>query len=372
MTRGPAAIVALALLAVVACHRAADEEMETTNPVPVTVVAARVGAIRAVVRAAGVASSAPGAELSVVAPVPSRIAALPHAEGDRVRKGELLVRFEAPDLQADAAARRADLDRGRSHVTAASAELERLQGLYARGVAAQREVEAARRELADAEAEVATARTALQAASTIAGRTRVVAPFDGVVAARLHNPGDMVEAAAADPVLRFVDPTRLQISAAVALGDLAGIAVGQPARVLAAGAAAPIAGTVAARPAAVDPATSSALVRIALSGGVVLPPSSPVVVDIDTVAHPRAIAVPAAAIVQEGPETFVYVVGADHHAHRRAIETGVRAADEVEVVHGVRAGELVVVEGQTGLPDGAEVVPTRASAAAASGAGPEA
>ena len=69
--------------------------------------------------------------------------------------------------------------------------------------------------LADAQAEVATAKTALAAASTIAGRTNVMAPFDGVVAARLHNPGDMVDASMSDPVLRFVDPMRLQVSAAV-------------------------------------------------------------------------------------------------------------------------------------------------------------
>ena len=39
---------------------------------------------------------APGADLVVTAPEPARIAEMPKAEGDRVRRGDLLVRFEIP------------------------------------------------------------------------------------------------------------------------------------------------------------------------------------------------------------------------------------------------------------------------------------
>ena len=42
------------------------------------------------------------------------------------------------------------------------------------------------------------------------GRATVRATFDGVVAKRMHNPGDLVEATSGDPVLRIIDPRRLE------------------------------------------------------------------------------------------------------------------------------------------------------------------
>ena len=42
-------------------------------------------------------------------------------------------------------------------------------------------------------------------------------------------------------------------------------------------------------------------------------------------------------------------------AHRRAIEVGAADASHVEVKSGLKAGELVIVHGQAGLPDGAPI-----------------
>ena len=356
--RAGGALLLACLAAAAACQRGSQEEIETTNAVPVVVTAASLGTIRAEVRAAGMVTSAPGAELLVVAPAPARIAALPHAEGDRVRRGELLVRFDAPNLLADAAARRADLAHGEARLTAARANLSRLAELFDRGVAAKKEVEDARREVADAEADVATARSGLAAAADLGTRAEVRAPFDGVVAARLHNPGDLVDAAASDPVLRFVDPARLQVEAGVPLADLPAIAVGQTVRVLGTGSATAARGTVVARPALADPVTGTAKVRVALLPTAALAANAPVEVVIETVEHRGVILVPQAALVQEGPQAFVYVVTADNHAHRRELQPGIVAGGQVEVRSGVRAGERVVVQGQTGLPDGAAVVPS--------------
>ena len=60
-------------------------------------VPAATGSIRGVVHATGVVSPAPGAELVVIAPEPARIVEIPHAEGDRVQQGDVLVRFEIPN-----------------------------------------------------------------------------------------------------------------------------------------------------------------------------------------------------------------------------------------------------------------------------------
>ena len=101
------AVVALATLMTDACGQKSVEEVETTAAVPVAVVTASAQTLVATIAATGVVTIAPGAERIVVAPEAARIAELPYAEGEAVKSGDLLVRFEIPTLGSDLAARRA-------------------------------------------------------------------------------------------------------------------------------------------------------------------------------------------------------------------------------------------------------------------------
>jgi Fe2+ transport system protein FeoA len=71
--------------------------------------------------------------------------------------------------------------------------------------------------------------------------------------------------------------------------------------------------------------------------------------------HKQVVAIPAAAVLQEGTEAAVFVVDAQHKAHRRSVVLGISDGVRIEVLRGVTAGENVVLEGQLGLPDGATV-----------------
>ncbi|HEY4588540.1 MAG TPA: hypothetical protein VII86_04910, partial [Thermoanaerobaculia bacterium] len=93
---------------------------------PVTVATAHAGPIRSVIAATGQVKPAVGAEFQVTPPQEARIAEMPKAVGDRVHRGELLVRFEIPSLHADAAARRADLARAQAQLETARQNANRL------------------------------------------------------------------------------------------------------------------------------------------------------------------------------------------------------------------------------------------------------
>ena len=69
----------------------------------------------------------------------------------------------------------------------------------------------------------------MQAAVALSDRAVVRAPFAGVVAQRFHNPGDLVEAAASDPVLKVINPSQLQVVAAVPASELSRVVVGHAA-----------------------------------------------------------------------------------------------------------------------------------------------
>jgi RND family efflux transporter MFP subunit len=350
-----AGVLAGALL-LPACHAAAPDETDTETAVSVDVEAARTGPIREVIAAAGIVSAPPGGELIVTAPEAARIVELPKAEGDRVRAGDLLVRFEIPSLTAGVASSRAGIDQAEARVENARSASARVAGLFERGVAARKDVEDAERELRESQAALVQARSASGAASTLAGRLVVRASFAGVVARRWHNPGDLVEPGPSDPILRVIDPAHLEITAAAPVGALARLAVGAPARIVDPGGGEPIAATVISRPAAVETGSVTAPVRLRPVSARELTAGMSVQVAILGPEHSGVVLVPAAAVVRDGPSTVVLTVGGDSKARRNDVELGVVAPDQVEIRKGIKAGDKVIVRGQNGLPDGAAVV----------------
>jgi RND family efflux transporter MFP subunit len=349
-----AVVVAVALLAV-GCSKSTVEEVQTTAAAPVKTITLAPSTVEGVVAASGLVSAAPGADWVITAPEPARIVELPKAEGDRVKTGDLLVRFEIPARTTEVAARRAEVDQARARVDNAQASVKRLTTLFEHGVAAQKELEDARRDLAEAQAALVQAEAGTQAAAVLASRSIVRARFPGVVAKRAHNPGDMVEATSADVILRVIDPAKLQVVAAVPIPDLARVLVGKPVRVIVPGAEAPEQGKVLTRPAAVEPTGVSADVRISFTAMTRLAVGTPVRVEIVAEQRPNALAVPVEAIIHQDEDAFVMVAGADNKAHKRKVTIGITTPKLAEITGGLKAGEAVIVQGQQGLPDGAAI-----------------
>jgi RND family efflux transporter MFP subunit len=348
-------VLVAAIVGAAACTKQAAEETESEAPVPVTVATAMSGSIRGLLHATGVVNPAPDAELIVVAPEPARIAEIPKAEGDRVAKGDVLVRFEIPSAAAEVQRQGAEVQRAQAALANAKANQVRQRELFDRGIAARKDVEDADRQVADAEAAVGQAEASRAAAITAAARATVSATFNGVIAKRFHNPGDLVEAAASDPVLRVIDPRRLEVVASVPLSESPRVVVGAPARL----AAVPSGGKeialkVVSRPAQVDPGTATIPVRLAFAAPANFSAGVPVQVDIQAEQHNNVVLIPAPALMREGEETAVFVVNGDK-AERRMVTIGLADDQNIEIRSGVKAGEKVIVQGQAGLPDGAKI-----------------
>lgn len=343
------------LVALAGCNKPSVEQVETTATVPVTVEVARVDTLQSTIATTGTVVPAPGAELTVVAPAPARIAEMPKAEGEAVRRGDVLVRFDIPTLAADVSSKRAAVAQATARIEAAKASFNRLSGLVAKGVAAPREVEDAKRQQAEADADLEQAKSAVEAAVSLSNRAVVYAPFAGVVAKRLHNPGDLVDASASDSVLKVIDPARLQIVAAVPVADLPRIVVGHAANVRVPGSETGESARVLTRAAQVDPASATADVRLVFANATHLSAGTVVQVEIVGEEHPKALIIPAAAIVHGEGESFVMVAGDDHKAHKYPVAIGLAAGTLVEITSGLKAGDRVIVRGQGGLPEDAAI-----------------
>ena len=345
----------LSLASISGCQRPSVEEVETTAVVPVAVETAREGVLQGVIAVTGIVVAAPGAEMIVVAPAAARIAQLPLAEGDRVKAGDELVRFDIPTLTSDVAAGRARVMQAQARIDAAKANVARLSSLLEQGVAAPRDVEDARRQLAEAQADLEQAQSAVQAAGALSDRAVVRAPFPGVVAQRFHNPGDLVEAASSDPVLKLLNPSQLQVVAAVPASELSRVVVGHPAEVRQAGHDDAEAAKVLTKAPQVDPVTGTGSVRLAFVKPTTLAAGMTVQVDIIGEERPHALIIPVAALVNEEHELFVMVAGDDNKAHKYPVAVGLSTRTLAEVTSGLKPGARVIVRGQDGLPEGADV-----------------
>lgn len=350
-------ICALLLIAFAAgcTNRRAQEETVTEEQVtPVGAQAVTTGSLRAVIHATGVITPAAGAEFLVTSPEPATIAEITKNQGDPVTAGEMLVRFDIAGAGDSVARQRAEVARFQAALENARIAQARARDLAGRGFISRREMEDADREVVDAQSAVSRAESARSAGEVAAARAIVRAPFNGIVAQRLHNQGDLIKGAAVDPVLRVIDPRRLEITASVPVADAARVLQGATARLATTADAPMVRLTVASRPSPGTTPGSDYTFRLTFVDPTTLMVDTPVEVDIDAEERTNVVLIPIDAVVREGGSTAVFVAAGDR-AERRTVTTGLVDDERIEITSGLKSGEVLIIRGQGGLQDGTAI-----------------
>lgn len=272
--------------------------------------------------------------------ISGRITQLNFSDGQRVRKGQLLV-------QLDDQLPRAQVQQSRAELSIARANHKRNQELVAQGFISQRSVDESAANLEVAEAKLALAEATAQ-------RLRIVAPFDGVAGIRGVNVGDYLKDGAdivnvEDLDAVYVDfrlPERLQNkvktgqTARVAFDALPGVQYS--AVVL-----------------AINPQIDADGRSLAVRGCIdnrrlQLRPGMFARVTAVFGERSDANVVPEEAIVPDGAAPYVLrvVAGTEEGsqvAKRTPVRLGARTPGFVEVVEGLAPGDVVVTAGQQRL-----------------------
>lgn len=128
-----------------------------------------------------------------------RIDLLPFYEGDAVKQGELLIAMDSEIIKAE-------LDKAIAQRQQASLDYQRLKKLVPQKLASEEEVARSLTTLNIAKAEEQLQQVRMQ-------RTRITAPFDGVISMRNNEPGDAV--AARSHILSLIQPERLLVKVKV-------------------------------------------------------------------------------------------------------------------------------------------------------------
>jgi RND family efflux transporter MFP subunit len=163
-------------------------------------------------------------EASIRAEVGGTVLAVVAETGEKVEPGQLLARIDDAALQDGLLAARSGLGAAKNGVQVAEANARRARTLAQAGALAEQQAEQAEAGLEGARAALADARARLAVAEQQVGKTRVRAPFAGIVATRQVSTGDVVAPGA--PLFTVIDPTRLQFEAAIPAARLAEVRPG--------------------------------------------------------------------------------------------------------------------------------------------------
>ncbi len=278
--------------------------------------------------------------------VSQRIVAIRFEESEHVEAGRVLVELQSAEARADVASAKATLAESTS-------QLRRAQQLYETKAVSTSQLD---QRLARRDAD----RAALDAAEARLADTQVSAPFAGVLGLRNVSLGSYVTPDDVITTLDDTDPIKLDFAVPEAV--LAQLAPGLP--IAAKSAAWPgvdFTGRVESIDTRVDPVSRTLTVRALLPNTETrLRPGMFLTVTLLR-ENVRALVVPETAIVPERSRVFVFVVGADDTIERREVRIGRRSPGLVEVMGGLSAGEVVVVEGtQKAIPGRAVRVIERA------------
>ncbi len=262
-------------------------------------------------------------------------------EGDYVRAGQLLARFEASEQVSGLQSAAADKAAAEGDLATAEWTLKQSEDLFKAGAIAEGELRVARNAVGTARARLAAANSRVRTSSSSNRDTRVLAPTSGTVEKRFVENGEHIARGA--EMFSVVRNNVLELAAAVPERQANSVAPGQAVEFLANGRT--IAGRVARVSPTVDPLSRSVTVYVqvpnangALKGGTFATGT----VLARTIAN--AITVPTSAVKQTGNgATIVYRIESGR-LDTAGVEVGVKDDHRgiVQVVSGLSAGDSVV------------------------------
>src|SRR6266403_3872535 len=295
--------------------------------------------------------------------------------GDHVKAGQVLAVISVPEMENELAEDQAQLDskqrsletaqrqvdHSKANVTLQDATFKRQEVLFkARNIAdqtldearasadiAKADVGVAEANRAFAAAQVALAAATVEKTKTLLAYSQIVAPFDGVVARRLVNRGDLVQAPTATrttPLFTVQRIDTIRVFCDVPEDDVPRLHIGDPAIVKPFGFdGKPFIGKVTRFSLRLDPETRNMRTEIDLPNSKErLYPGTYAKVSLEMNRRPDALTLPASAIDSDGAGSFVYAVK-DDRIERLPVKVGVSDSDLVEIVEGLPEQTAVVL-----------------------------
>ena len=275
-------------------------------------------------------------------------------KGDRVKEGDPLAEIEVPEMLAD-------LARYKTEVEVAELDFKRLSDSQKKApdLVVPQTVDNARGKLDIAKANLDRTQTLLSFA-------KLTAPFPGIVTRRMVDPGAFIPAATSGStpqnaaVLTLTDFNKVRVQVAIPEIEASLVKVGQPTRLTTEDLPGrTFEGTVTRFSWSIDDTSKTMLAEIELpNSNLDLRPGMYAVVRIGIQRKEDALLAPVEALVVEKAGSFVFTIAESKAAKRTKVQTGFNDGVNVEIVSGLNPGQSVILVGKTTLADGQPVTVT--------------
>src|SRR5512147_1446154 len=311
---------------------------KTEEPVAVTTITVEPKTLDAVVSAAGLLGSRNTSVLS--SKVMGKVVELTVHEGDYVTPGMPLMRIESGEISAQT-------DQAQAAYNNAKLQFDRIASLFRENAATQMEMD-------QATLGFESAKAGLNAAKAMESYTKITAPIAGRIVEKKINVGEM--ALPGQPVLRIEDNGSLRLEVTVKEQDIRFVGTGKPVTVrIDALPGRELKARVAQVIPASDPRTHSFVVKVDVPAdkGLITGMYGKALF---SAGKREAILVPRSSLIEMSGVPGVYVVSHDGNAAFQMVQPGEAQGDMIEAVTGLKAGDRVIVGGQTAGMDGRKVV----------------
>jgi len=311
--------------------------------------------------------------------------------GTRVKAGQVMAILEIPELEAQLQEDQAEIKNASNEVTRAQHELARYQAQYKAlhlqytrlnevfesqpGIVAQQEVDDAQGKDLAASSEVDAGQAAMDAAQSklsaakaklsrdqsLFDYSKITAPFPGTVTERYANLGTLVQAGTSSqamPIVKLSEDDLFRLVIPVPESYVRYIHVGDPVDVRVPSLNKTFPGKVARFSVDVKESTRTMHTEVDVQNrDRALMPGLYADADVALEHRDDIPTIPLQSINHEGDKTTVMVVGKNNAIEDRPIMLGLQTANDVEVVSGLKEGELVVVSDRSGVKPGDTVRP---------------
>ncbi|MBM4161428.1 MAG: efflux RND transporter periplasmic adaptor subunit, partial [Ignavibacteria bacterium] len=176
----------------------------------------------------------PETQLKINAEVSGEIIDLPVREGQRVKKGQLLVRIKPDAYQAQLERAQASLAVNQANLAKAEAEYKRVTELYAKQLVSDADMDISKASYQSAKAMYDQSMASLKESRETVSKTLIYSPMDGIVSQRLAEIGQRVSGSTfmqGTEIMTIADLSRMEARVDVGENDVVLVTVGDTARV---------------------------------------------------------------------------------------------------------------------------------------------
>lgn len=287
------------------------------------------------------------------------------AEGQPVKKGDLLFRLDSRPYEAQLRQAEANVARDRANLDKALSDEKRFESLALKGISPKTKHEEAETSVAALRAAIRSSEAAVEIARLNMEYATIRAPIDGRVGSILLAAGNMVKANDTQAILMLTEMRPIHVAFAIPEQHVSELKarMQQPdpisVEVMVQGEdAVSERGELFFINNAVDPTTGTILVMARLPNSEErLVPGQFIKARVRMTTLPQAVVVNSKAIQINQRGHYVWVVSADRTAELRAVTIGAEVGTDTVISRGIEAGDRIVIDGQLRLFPGSKVAP---------------